>query len=277
MDCTTYIDDFLAAHADGELEGEDKRAADQHVAQCASCRAELEEQRALKALLRERAGMLRTPAQVRVSLRAALDSADTGARVEPRPAAVRTETRAAAAQRSSRLARSARWWAPVAIAVVVAFAFILVHDRRPAMASVPEFDSAISSFANFERHFEPNVGSATAADISDAYLIHKMPGYIWNFWPSGYRLVGGRIEKLPDGRPVAYTFYRSERGDILCTYVKTPLIEPVGARAVGSHAYYWYKGYSICLSYYPNSSFLCILVSRQPLNQFVQDIADSSP
>ncbi|HEY6419727.1 MAG TPA: zf-HC2 domain-containing protein [Candidatus Binataceae bacterium] len=269
MDCGTYIDNFLAAHVDGELEGEDKRRADQHVAGCANCRAELEEQRALKALLRERAGMLRTPAPVRVSLRAALDSADAGARVEARPPA--------AAQRPSRRLRSARIWAPIAVAAAAVLAIILVHNRQPAFASIPEFDMAVASFATFERHFEPNVGSATPADVSDAYLIHNMPGYIWNFWPSGYRLVGGRIDRLPDGRPVAYTFYRGERGDILCTYVKAPLIEPVGARAVGSHAYYQYKGYSICLSYYPNSGYLCILVSPRPLNQFVQDIADSSP
>ena len=44
----------------------------------------------------------------------------------------------------------------------------------------------------------------------------------------------------------------------------------------GEHHYYQYKGYRVCLSY-PRSGCICILVTVQPMHEFIQDIIDSSP
>ena len=82
-------------------------------------------------------------------------------------------------------------------------------------------------------------------------------------------------------RPVAYTFYRGESGDDFVHLHEVARLRhppPSGAaREVadssfyGAHNYYQYRGYSICLSY-PPGDFMCVLISRRPMNQFVQDI-----
>lgn len=61
VDCTTYIEKYLSAHVDGELSAAELRDAEEHLAGCVNCRVRFAEERAVKALLRERAAMLRTP------------------------------------------------------------------------------------------------------------------------------------------------------------------------------------------------------------------------
>ena len=93
------------------------------------------------------------------------------------------------------------------------------------------------------------------------------------------------LDRLPDGSPVAYTFYRGDSGTILCTYMKSHGLQPPPGEAVdlgetnvygGEHHYYQYKGYSVCLSY-PRTGCICILVSQHPMKQFVQDVVTSTP
>ncbi|MGC2277872.1 MAG: zf-HC2 domain-containing protein, partial [Candidatus Binatus sp.] len=68
MDCATYIDKYLSAHVDGELSADELREVEDHLAGCVNCRARFAEERAVKALLRERAAMRRTPPIVRGSI-----------------------------------------------------------------------------------------------------------------------------------------------------------------------------------------------------------------
>src|SRR5579863_6956419 len=72
LNCGEYIDEYLAAHADGELSMRERRAADEHVGGCSRCRAQLADERALKALIRQHAGAVKTPGGVRLQIRAAL-------------------------------------------------------------------------------------------------------------------------------------------------------------------------------------------------------------
>ena len=270
MDCGSYIEKYLSAHVDGELSAEELRAAEEHLAGCANCRARFAEERAVKSLMRERAQMLRTPAMVRGSILAALDAADSADRRD----------RAAGADRPARsVLRRARLWIPVAIAASALLGFVILHGVgiTPAHAITP-FDVAVNHYTQFAAHFEPTVKSNAPPDISAAYMDHKLPGLLWNLQPSGYKLVGGRIEHLRDGSPVAFTFYRGDAGTILCTFMRAQGFDPPpGAiHAMGEHNYYVYKGYSICLSY-PYNGFICVLVSRRTMNDFVQDIAASEP
>ncbi len=280
MDCGTYIETFLSAHADGELTGDELRAAEEHVASCAECHERLEEERALKRLLHDHLVSLKTPAQVRDRIRVALDREQTresGAEAQP---AIRRASR-------SRWLRP-RIWVPAAIAALLVIGLVrmgmvpspqnpAVPEREASSAqSVPMFDLAVNHLASFEKKFEPNVPSGSPADISDAYLNHKMPGYLWNFGPGGYRLVGGRLEQLPDGRMAAFTYYQGESGGILCTYVRSTDPMPPGAlHQSDEHAYYSYKGYSICLSRYPRGNFICVLVTRRPMPEFMETVAAS--
>lgn len=271
MDCGTYIEQYLSAHVDGELSTEELRAVEEHLAGCANCRARLAEERAVKVLLRERAQLRRTPRIVRGSILAALDAADRADSDRP---ATRGHGRMLTMRR-------ARVFVPLALAAAALFAFVIIHGTsKPAQAVVP-FDIAIDNYDQFATHFEPNVKSTSPADISDAYMTEKLPGFVWNFNQRGYHIIGARLEHLRDGTPVSFTFYRGDGGTILCTYMKSHGLQPppgekqVGEGSLyGEHHYYKYKGYSICLSYPPGGN-ICILVSKRPMKEFVEDIAAS--
>ncbi|HYL57242.1 MAG TPA: anti-sigma factor [Candidatus Acidoferrales bacterium] len=271
MDCSTYIEKYLAAQVDGELSAEELREAEEHLAGCAECRARFAEERAVKSLLRERAQMLRTPAMVRGSILAALDAADNAERRRSVEADAQRPTRSGVA-----VLRRARYWVPTALAAAAVFAFVMLRGGGTPAHAIPAFDVAIENYEHFVDHFEPNVPSDSPANISDAYMDHKLPGFLWNFQPSGYKLIGGRLDHLADGTPVSYTFYRGESGTILCVYMKSHGLEPPqgATRELGGHSYYVYRGYSICLSY-PRGDFICVLISRRSMNQFVQDIVAS--
>ena len=266
MDCGTYIADYLTPHADGELRGADLARAEAHVAQCPQCSAVLAEERELKAILHVRAGMLRTPPQVRGSILAALDAAD---RREATPKVM------AAPRRRPALVRGLRYAIPVALAAALAFV-VLLRNPTPA-ESYPAFDYATDHYDQFVARFDPNVPSGSPGDIAAAYIDHKMPGYLWNFQPSGYKLVGGRLEKMPDGRWVTNTFYRGEAGAILCSFVATSglRLPPRDADELGVHHFIAYRGHTICISYLPGGKYICILVSSKSMKAFMQDIAAS--
>jgi Putative zinc-finger len=277
VDCDTYIAKYLSAHVDGELNAVELHDAEEHLAGCVNCRARFAEERAVKALLRERAELLRTPPIVRGSILAALDAIDAADASE---GSARGRDRSPGADRAAWFSiRRVRVWVPVAMAAVAVFAFVMLHGGSPPPAhAIAPFEIATQNYEHFVRRFEPNIKSTSPADISGAYMDHQLPGFLWNFEPSGYKLVGGRLDRLRDGSPVSYTFYRGETGTILCTYMKSHGLQPPEGeiQEVGSHHYYQYKGYSICLSY-PPGGFICILVSRRPMKQFVQDIVDSEP
>jgi putative zinc finger protein len=285
VDCGTYIEHFLSAHADGELTDDELRAAEEHVAGCAACRERLLEERALKQTLHQHLGALKTPAQIRERIRLALDREQVSESLPGPTPAVR------GASRSKWLLP--RVWVPGAIAALLVIGLTTLSTLSPprhraaqpdqaleeafSTDSVPLFDQEVRHLQSFEKKFEPNVPSGTPADISDAYLGHKMPGYLWNFGPSGFQLAGGRLESLPNGDLVAYTFYRGDKGGILCSYEHFQGALPAGAiHETPQHSYYVYKGYSICVSKYPRGDFVCILITHRPIDEFMQTIADSS-
>jgi hypothetical protein len=269
LDCGTYIADLLTAHADGELFGAELRAAEEHVAGCAQCAALLDEERALKAMLHVRVGMLRTPPEVRGSILAALDASDnreSAAAIAPRPA-----------RRAGSTVRRLRYAIPLAIAAAVAFLVIVLRNPGPAQ-SYPALDYVVSNYDNYQDRFDPNVPSASPADISDAYIDHKMPGYLWNFQPSGYKLMGGRLDHMPDGRWVTNTFYRSGNGTILCSFFTSgglKLPPEDAGQPLGGHLLYEYHGHTVCLSFLPGGKYICILVSSKPMKAFIEDIQAS--
>lgn len=283
MECKTYIEQYLSAHVDGELSVDELRAAEEHLAGCVNCRARFAEERAVKTLLRERAETRRTPPMVRGSILAALDAIDKS---DASRQAGGGHDRAAGVDRAGLSIRRARVWIPAAIAAVAVFAFVILHGvSGPAPAhAIPAFDLAIDNYKQFVEHFEPNIKSTTPADISDAYMEHQLPGFVWNFQRVGYKLIGGRVDRLADGSPVSYTFYRGDSRMILCTYMKSHGLRPPPGESAqpdeptysGEHHYYHYKGYSICLSY-PPGGCICILVTERPMREFVQDVVDSAP
>src|SRR5271166_1228046 len=139
---------------------------------------------------------------------------------------------------------------------------------------VPEFDIAAAYLDKFNQGWAPNVPSNSYGAVSYAYVCAHMPGFIWNFNGSGLTLMGGRLDKLPDGRPVTFTYYKGEHRSLLCTrYKVTDLDAPPGAvRDLGGHLFYRYHGYSICWSYSPIGDFVCVLITRQPVEQLLETV-----
>ncbi len=286
MNCREYIDDFLSAHADGELTGAELREAEAHVASCKECGARLADERALKSLVRTHAGGAEMPSTVRARLLTLL--AEEAACGEGAMASESGARRGPSRERGMRALRRPAIWIPLSIAACLAVAFVAVRGLglyprdtvkvvyRPG--GVPEFDTAVAYFEKFDHHFDPNVPSNSYGDIAGAYVGAHMPGFIWNFNSSGLTLVGGRLDKLPDSRPVTFTFYKGAKTSLLCTrYKVSEFNPPPGAvHEMGDHRFYSYYGYSICYSYSPIGNFVCLLITRQPVKQLLESVEFAS-
>lgn len=278
------MENFLSAHADGELSPAEKRQAEEHLATCGNCNARFTEELALKELLRTHLRNVREPGELRATLREALD-AETAAKGSAGP--TRSGFRPRREYWSAFRPRREYWSDSAALAAFAAMVFIVVGTvfmltrgantpLRPGTETMrdPGFDLAVAAFDRFDRHFEPNVPSNSPAEVSAAYAAAQMPESLWNFAGSGFTLAGGRIEKLPDGRIVTYTLYWGENGSILCTRFSVPNARlPEGAaRMMDGHAFYRYRGYSVCLTRMRGGRVACILVSRLPVDGLIRQV-----
>jgi|SRR6516225_8686924 anti-sigma factor RsiW len=165
--------------------------------------------------------------------------------------------------------------------------------------SVPVFDFALSRFNELSREFAPNVpaeafsreGGAYFAwvqesdpllhvstelpDISVSYEKMQMPPELCDFALAGYQLVGGRVDRMPNGEPVTYTLYRDQANSILSIGLKQRIAAPEGGYWFGTHALYSYRGYSICLTIYPVGHSASIIVARAPMFELLRNVAAS--
>ena len=281
MNCEEYITNYLSAHADGELTPEEERAVAEHLGSspsdgCAVCWARLAEERELKMLIKCQAATVRTPQEVRARIDAALDRLDRGLGPRSVGAVVVRE-----------LARP-RTWIPLAAAAVLIVALFVgggltgIHrGTRPpgnGVSAIPAsdaLDEAVYSYETFETAFRPNVPSHSLAAIATAYGEAEMPDLMWNFQFAGYGVVGGRIDRLPDGNPVTYTLYHGRNSDILCTrYKASDFAVPPGAIGeIHGHLLYEYKGYSLCVTVSEQGRFICVLTTSEPMDQLRHDIS----
>jgi hypothetical protein len=308
MDCSEYIDEYLAAHADDELGVSEHRRVEEHLSGCARCRARLADERTLKALVRQHSGIVKAPADVRLRIRAAL-----GEMVEANLASGRFRDRSEPSRPLGGMpasvtrpilsqARRFRVWAPATVAVALIVLLLLFGGRTGNTPSEPAFDLAIGKYDSFLSDFVPNVpveaystgsGSDFAwvmntdpnrrvsdklEDVADSYMRADMPDNLYNFDGSGYVLDGGRVDQLPDHRPVTYTLYRGNGTStdvILNICFKDPrMMLPVGAISwIETHSFYQYRGYSLCVTFYPTGHFVSIVVARIPVTQLVRIVA----
>ena len=281
MNCEEYITNYLSAHADGELTPEEERAVAEHLGSgpsdgCAVCWARLAEERQLKMLIKRQAATVKTPQELRARIDAALDRLDRGLAPRWVETAVVRE-----------LARP-RTWIPIAAAAVLFVALFVgggppgtSRGTRPSgngVSAIPAsdaLDEAVYSYETFETAFRPNVPSHSLAAIATAYGEAEMPDLMWNFQFAGYGVVGGRIDRLPDGNPVTYTLYHGRNSDILCTrYKASDFAVPPGAIGeIHGHLLYEYKGYSLCVTVSEQGRFICVLTTSEPMDQLRHDIS----
>lgn len=254
VDCQEYIERFLSADADGELSAEEAQAVSQHLAGCPNCPARLASERAFKATLRKRVPIVSTPADVRRHIAAELQRS-AGSPLGERIRAFTPVLR----------------WAPLAVAAVLLV--IVLFTRHAQTPTVAAFDEAIASFTTFQNEFVPNVSADSAAALGKRYSEWiGVPVSVWNLDKLGYRLVGGRAERLPDGRAVVYTLYTGPNGQIVCAFQRfAGFPVPPGGQTVNRvHHFYRYKGMSVCLT--TEGDMVCILTSRMPLADFIRTI-----
>jgi len=258
VDCTEYIAKFLGADADGELSGAEAQAVSQHLATCPACADRLASERALKAFLRQRISIVSTPAAVRRQIIDELDRSE----------------RSRLADWVRALAPAMRW-APAAIAAVLVV--IVLFARFSRTPEVPAFDQAVASYAAFQNQFVPTVSADSGAALGPQYneWISKqigMPLSAWNFDKLGYRFVGGRLSRLPDGRPVVYTMYSGADGKIVCAFQRSADFPvPPGGQTVNNVSHFYrYKGMSVCLTV--AGDMVCILTCKMPLDDFIRTI-----
>jgi hypothetical protein len=307
MNCQEYVDRFLPAHVDDELIGRERRAADQHVRACGLCCERFAADRQIKALVRSRGlgPMARAPADVQLRIRAAIGAATGALNAERITAFGRLYYRALL--RAGGVARrilSSRGGIPASVAALGSLGLIaiLLMGRSPdpiAVPATPAFDLAIQRFDTLAQDFVPNVPSESAgnsqgsyyawvmdrgggeqlggeaSDLARSYREVGIPEEVYAFEPAGYGLYGGRVDESSDGRPMAYTAYRGEKGELLsiCWHA-ADMAAPVGARYwAGAHTFYEYKGHSLCLTFHPTGHYISILVAHEPVTDLLRDVA----
>jgi hypothetical protein len=281
VNCEEYITNYLSAHADGELTPEEERAVAQHLGSdppggCALCRSRLAEERLLKALIKREAAAVKIPAEIHARINAALDRVEAEARPRRIGTAVVRE-----------LGRP-RIWVPLAAAAMLFVVLLaggglsgLRRGTRPAtngVSAIPAsqaLDEAVYSYETFETAFRPTVPSYSLSAIAMAYGSAEMPDLMWNFQFAGYGVVGGRIDRLPDGNPVTYTLYHGRNNDILCTRYKASdfTVPPGAVGEIHGHLLYEYKGYSLCVTVSEQGHFICVLTTSEPMDRLRHDIS----
>jgi hypothetical protein len=226
----------------------------------------------------------------------------------PRHSSNETAGRAISARRWLAIQfKRAQYLAPIGFVIIVLAASTVMfrvnfksmsgQSTRDYQKSIPAFDFAIDRFNEFSQGFSPNVPaeafgrdngayfawveesdplrhvSAELPDISASYEKIQMPPEFCDFALAGYELVGGRIDHMPDGEPVTYTLYRKQTSSILSIGLKQRFSAPHDGYWFDNHGLYSYRGYSICLTIYPNGHLASIIVARTPMVELLRDVA----
>jgi len=161
---------------------------------------------------------------------------------------------------------------PLAIGVSVVTVILVLSNARESFTPIPDFDLAIDKYERSVTNFSPNVPSRDIETMLTAYVENGMPPYMWDFSREGYRLVGGRFERLSDGTPVTYSWFRGPKGGVMCMFRQTDGFKAPAATHEERHhlLFYQYRGFSVCLINVGGyGSFLSVIVAEMPMNQFM--------
>ena len=141
----------------------------------------------------------------------------------------RTERQLPEAQDDGWVRLGARAVLPLACGVSIAALMLVLWNIQQSVLPIPDFDLAIEEYQQSLTGFHPNVPSGSVQAVLTAYIEHGMPSYMWDFGPQGFKLSGGRLEHLPDGTPVTYTWFGSAKGGVMCMFKQTDGFNPPSA------------------------------------------------
>jgi Negative regulator of sigma F len=184
----------------------------------------------------------------------------------------RSDRQLAAAQEKKSSYFSADAAFPVAIFASIVALILVLANTRAQITQVRDFDLAIQNYHRSLTDFRPNVPSSSIEAVLTAYVENGMPAYMWDFGPEGFNLVGGRLERLPDGTPVTYTWFRGARGGIMCMFRQTDGFEPPAVAHEEHHhlLFYEYRGFSVCLINVGGyGNFISVIAAAMPMKEFV--------
>jgi anti-sigma factor (TIGR02949 family) len=248
MDHWEYIERYLSAHADDELNADENEAVSAHLATCAECRETLAVERATKAMIQTRVRVIPAPDALRRRIVAALDAVDEN---EPRLRLV--------ARRKTFVRRPAFWMAAVSLAASLILLTLNFGIYQPANRT---FDAAIASYVKSEKSFVPTIGSND--QLAEALINQFGVPLVWDFSSIGLAPVGGRIDHADNGKVVAYSMYKGHTGSLLCIIDRHEGFHfPAGGQIVKGIHIYKYKGYSIAATDRYAAVF-CVMVTRLP-------------
>jgi anti-sigma factor RsiW len=259
MDHRQYIEQYLSADADGALNAAERQAVSDHLATCADCRQLQAEERALKALLRERIPIVAAPAELRRKIIADLDLEDA---------------RAAGSVRFSRRPLLLGSLGALAVAATVLVAILVGGlGRQPTNRA---FESAVKDYLSAQQNFASNSALSSPADLAVALSSELGYPFVWDFSPLGLAMVGARIDHRANGDAVAYTLYKGKAGSILCiSFRKRDLIFPPGGKELHGVRFYPYDGFWIGVVNY--GSVFCYFVTRLTPDQMLPALIHSGP
>ncbi len=167
---------------------------------------------------------------------------------------------------------------PVATALAAGLLLFVLKVGTGADGQVPDFDLAIENYQQSLTDFRPNVPSTSVETVLTAYIEDGMPPYMWDFGPQGYKLQGGRFERLPDGSPVTYTWFRGPKAGVMCMFRQVSgFVVPAGKHAEVHHLlFYRYSGYSVCLVNVGGyGDFVSVIVSPIQMKPFMRMVLDA--
>jgi len=168
-----------------------------------------------------------------------------------------------------------KFWYPVALAASIAMLVVTLHSSSDNFAPVRNFDLAIESYEQSLTSFRPNVPSGSIDMVLAAYIEHGMPSYMWDFGPEGFKLIGGRLDQLPDGTPVSYTWFRRQNTGVMCMLRQVSGFAAPAAHHSEIHhlLFYRYRGYSVCLINVGGyGDFISVIVSPIPMKPFMRAV-----
>jgi Negative regulator of sigma F len=164
---------------------------------------------------------------------------------------------------------------PVMAALAAGLLLFVLKAGTGADGLVPDFDLAIDNYQQSLTDFRPNVPSTSLETVLTAYIEHGMPSYMWDFGPQGFKLQGGRFERLADGTPVTYTWFRGPKAGVMCMLRQVSGFAAPGANHFEIHhlLFYSYRSYSVCLINVGGyGDFVSVIVSPIPMKPFMRAV-----
>jgi anti-sigma factor RsiW len=259
---------LVAAHADGETHGEERRAVDEHLRRCAACAAKHAGILALRARLRTELPRYAAPPALRARVLAAAHGSD-GSRPPsrwPLPARWRLPGRWRPTERG-------RWAAGGALAGCAATLFAWLVGTAILDGRARD-DIAVEAVTSHVRASQGNQSIQVAS--SDQHTVKPWLSAQLDYSPpvpdlrqEGYPLAGGRVDEL-EHRAIATLVYRF-RNHTIDVFVRpaSPRDSPMALRTV--------RGFNVAEASGGGMRWLAVSdVSPAVLTSFVQRLADEA-